>query len=58
MRDSVVVSIDYDDKTNKGVLLVGRPLPNRSIGIINAVADLEAKELFEKLITKRSNKNE
>lgn len=56
MRDAVVVSIDYDDKTNKGVLLVGRPLPNRTIGIINAVADLEAKELFEKLIAKKAVK--
>lgn len=58
MRDTVLVSIDYNDKTNKGVLCVGRQLPNKSVEIINAFAGQEAKALFEKLITKRSNKNE
>lgn len=55
MRDAVLVSIDYDDKTNDGVLLVGRPLPNRTIDIVNAIAGSEAKELFEKLITKKAD---
>lgn len=58
MRDTVLVSIDYNDKTNKGVLCVGRQLPNKSVEIINAFDGQEAKALFEKLITKRSNKNE
>lgn len=58
MRDTVLVSIDYNDKNNKGVLCVGRQLPNKSVDIVNAIDGPEAKELFEKLITKRSNKNE
>ena len=58
MRDTVLVSIDYNDKTNKGVLCVGRQLPNKGVDIVNAIDVPEAKELFEKLITKRSNKNE
>lgn len=58
MRDTVLVSIDYNDKTNKGVLCVGRQLPNKSVDIVNAIDGPEAKKLFEKLITKRSNKNE
>jgi hypothetical protein len=58
MRDTVLVSIDYNDKNNKCVLCVGRQLPNKSVDIVNAIDGPEAKELFEKLITKRSNKNE
>lgn len=58
MRDTVLVSIDYNDKTDKGVLCVGRQLPNKSVDIVNAIDGPEAKKLFEKLIAKRSNKNE
>lgn len=58
MRDIVLVSIDYDDKNNKGTLGVGRQLPNKSVDIVNTIDGPEAKELFEKLITKRSNKLE
>lgn len=53
MRDTVLVSIDYNKDTNKGVLCVGRQLPNKSVEIVNAIDGSEAKELFEKLITKR-----
>lgn len=57
MRDTVLVSIDYDDdKTNKGVLCVGRQLPNKSVDIVNAIDGPEAKELFVKLITKKAVK--
>ncbi len=55
MRDTVLVSIDYDDKTNTGVLCVGRQLPNKSVDIVNAIAGSEAKELFKKLITKKAD---
>ena len=30
MRDTVLVGIDYDDKTNTGVLIIGRQRPNKS----------------------------
>lgn len=56
MRDTVLVSIDYDDKTNKCVLCVGRQLPNKSVDIVNAIDGPEAKELFVKLITKKAVK--
>ena len=58
MRDTVLVSIDWNDKNNTGVLVVGKKRPNKSVEIINAFDGPEAKVLFEKLITKRSNKNE
>lgn len=56
MRDTVLVGIDYDDKTNTGVLIVGKQRPNKSVDIINAIDGQEAKELFEKLITKKAVK--
>ena len=56
MRDTVLVGIDYDDKTNTGVLIVGRQRPNKSVDIVNAIDGPEAKELFEKLIAKKAVK--
>lgn len=56
MRDTVLVGIDYDDKTNTGVLIVGKQRPNKSVDIINAIDGPKAKELFEKLITKKAVK--
>lgn len=56
MRDTVLVSIDYNDKINNGVLCVGRQLPNKGVTIVNAIDGPEAKELFEKLITKKAVK--
>ena len=56
MRDTVLVSIDYNDKTNNGVLCVGRQLPNKGVTIVNAIDSPEAKELFERLITKKAVK--
>lgn len=56
MRDTVLVSIDYNDKTNEGVLCVGRQLPNKGVTIVNAIDGPEAKDMFEKLITKKAVK--
>ena len=58
MRDTVIVSIDFNDKTNTGVLVVGKQLPNKSPEIINAIDGPDAKEMFEKLITKKAAKDE
>lgn len=58
MRDTVLVSVDWNEKTNTGVLVVGKQLPNKSPEIINAIDGSEAKELFQRLITKRAVKDE
>lgn len=42
MRDTVLVSIDYNDKTNTGVLCVGRQFPNKSVDMVNAIGVPEA----------------
>lgn len=46
MRDTVLVSIDYNDKSKKGVLCVGRQLPNKSVDIINMIESLPYSELI------------
>lgn len=56
MIDSVVVSVDFSNKNNTGVMLVGRKRMNQSMEIINAFQGDEAREIYEKLITKKEVK--
>lgn len=57
MNDAIIVS--YDDHSNDvPILIVGRKRPNESIEIINAIDGDEAKELYERLITVKDNRNE
>ena len=51
MVDSILVSVDFSNKNNTGVLIVGRKRMNQSVEIINAFQGKEAKELYEKLVT-------
>lgn len=52
MTDTVIISIDWNDETNTGVLVVGRKRVNKSVDIVNAFSGDEAKELYQRLITK------
>lgn len=56
MIDSVVVSVDFSNKNDTGVMLVGRKRMNQSMEIINAFQGDEARELYEKLITTKKEK--
>lgn len=57
--DSVVVSVDFSNKNDTGVMVVGRKRMNQSMEIINAFQGDEARELYERLITKKEEaKNE
>lgn len=53
MVDSILVSVDFSNKDGTGVLIVGRKRMNQSVEIINAFQGDEARELYEKLITKK-----
>ena len=53
MTDTVIISIDWNDETNTGVLVVGRKRVNKSVDIVNAFSGDEAKELYQRLITKK-----
>lgn len=53
MVDSILVSVDFSNKNNTGVLIVGRKRMNQSVEIINAFQGEEAMELYKKLIMKK-----
>ena len=51
MVDSILVSVDFSNKNDTGVMVVGRKRMNQSVEIINAFQGDEARELYERLIT-------
>jgi hypothetical protein len=51
-NDTVLVSVNFTQGKDSGVLIVGRKRPNQSVEIINAFEGKEARELYEKLVTK------
>lgn len=51
MVDSILVSVDFPNKNDTGVMVVGRKRMNQSVEIINAFQGDEARELYERLIT-------
>ena len=54
MVDSILVSVDFSNTRNDtGVMVVGRKRMNQSVEIINAFQGDEARELYEKLVTKK-----
>lgn len=52
LSDTLLVGVDFSEK-DKGVLIVGKKRLNESVEIINAFQGEEARELYEKLITKK-----
>lgn len=58
MVDSILVSVDFSNKDGTGVLIVGRKRMNQSVEIINAFHGDEARELYEKLITKKKKEGQ
>lgn len=53
MTDTILIGVDLADNDDTGVLIIGRKRMNQSVEIINAFQGKEAKELYEKLITKK-----
>lgn len=53
MVDSILVSVDFSNKNDTGVMVVGRKRMNQSVEFINAFQGDEARELYEKLVTKK-----
>lgn len=51
VRDTILVSVDFTNGKDTGVLVVGRKRPNQSVEIINAFQGKEAEDLYLKLIT-------
>lgn len=51
-QDTLLVSVDFTNGKDVGVLIVGRKLPNQSVNIVNAFQGKEAEDLYLKLIAK------
>ena len=51
VSDTILVSVDFTNGKDIGVLVVGRKRPNQSVEIINAFQGKEAEDLYLKLIT-------
>jgi hypothetical protein len=58
MVDSILVSVDFSNKNDTGVMVVGRKRMNQSVEIINAFQGDEARELYEKLVTKKKKEGQ
>ena len=58
MVDSILVSVDFSNKDGTGVLIVGRKRMNQSVDIINAFEGDEARELYERLVTKKKKEGQ
>ena len=58
MVDSILVSVDFSNKHDTGVMVVGRKRMNQSVEIINAFQGDEARELYEKLVPKKKKEGQ
>lgn len=52
MTDCIIVSFDDSNGVDDCVLVVGRKNPGKAVDIVNAFQGKEAKDLYQKLITK------
>lgn len=58
MVDSILVSVDFSNNNDTGVMVVGRKRMNQSVEIINTFQGDEARELYEKLVTKKKKEGQ
>ena len=58
MVDTILVSVDFANNGDTGVLIVGRKRMNQSVEIINAFQGDEARELYERLITTKKKEGQ
>ncbi len=58
ISEAIVVSIDYDESQNNGILLVGRKKGKGPIEIINAFQGQEALDIYKRLVTAKESNNE
>lgn len=56
--DTLLVGFDFAKGSDKAVCVIGRRRMNESLEIVNAFQGQEAKELYDKLVTVKEEKNE
>ena len=54
MENQIIIRVDSTNKNDNIIMTVGRIRNDQSIDIVNAFQGDEARELYEKLITKKS----
>lgn len=57
ISEAVVVSIDYSESEDNGILLVGRKKGKGPIEIINVFQGPEALDIYKKLVTAEESNN-
>lgn len=57
ISEAVVVSIDYSESEDNGILLVGRKRGKGPIEIINAFQGPEALDMYKKLVPAEESNN-
>lgn len=57
IRDTVMVSYDYDPERGNRLLLVGRknPDPKVQFDVVNAITGLEAETIFRRLVSQENH---
>lgn len=58
LTDSLLISIVFGKEKDNTVMIVGRKPVGKPVDIVNAFQGEEAIELWNKLITKKENKDE
>ena len=53
LTTSLIIGFDYNEDKDNAVLIVGSKTPDKDVEIINAFQGDEAKELYEKLTTRK-----
>lgn len=58
MRGNFIIGYDFSNGLGKEVLIVGRQVTrNKPVEIVNAFQGKDARDIYEKLITKKEKKD-
>lgn len=58
MRGNFIIGYDFSNGLDKEVLIVGRQVArNKPVEIVNAFQGKDARDIYEKLITKKEKKD-
>ena len=58
IADCILVSVNFENGVENGVLIVGRKTKRKDVEIVNAFQGQEALDLYNKLVTRKEKKQE
>ena len=56
ISDCIIVSVDFSEE-DVGVLIVGRKAKGKDIDIINAFSGKEARDIYDRLVTRKEKED-